>query len=142
MVDDDKSAKPGTPSAPARAIANPSPPPLSRSQQFNAVLEAVKTKHDMPSELILGKQRMWYIVDAKNELAYELRKRYGWGLKIIAHFCKAKDHTVVRHRIVQHAVHNKVKLPDGVKLGTHKRTSRRRLKQSANKPRDKQGRFK
>lgn len=122
MIDgkDAPSTKPGTPAGArptVEAPANPSPPLTTRHEKFMAVVNEMKLKHDMDESLLFSNMRMGFVVRAKQELAYELRTRYGWGLVIIARLVKAKDHTIVRHRIIQHCLAYKLKLPDGVSQG-------------------------
>jgi len=74
--------------------------PLTPAQ---AILKEIAIKHEMTAKDITGQSRKWKYTKARQEAAYEIKKRLNLSLPMVGIILGRRDHTTILHAVRQHA---------------------------------------
>ena len=77
--------------------------PLTPAQ---AILKEIAIKHEMTAKDITGQSRKWKYARARQEAAYEIKKRLNLSLPMVGLILGKRDHTTILHAVRQHAKRN------------------------------------
>lgn len=81
--------------------------PLTPAQ---AILKEIAIKHEMTAKDITGQSRKWKYTRARQEAAYEIKKRLNLSLPMVGLILGKRDHTTILHAVRQHAKRNNLPL--------------------------------